>query len=154
MVTTIEELKKVKTEIEAELPPFSDGTPLTVRLRYIDVSEMATSINKIPNPLNNAVNKLTNSTEISKEEKEKKTKWAEENTEEATKVLEPIAEKALIEPTYSDICKYAGGLTSFQILAIYSIVAHKPVKQYEKFCDVPTDTECNSNGENVQAASK
>lgn len=146
MVTTIEELKKVKTEIEAELPSFSDGTPLTVRLRYIDVAEMATSINKIPNPLNEAVNKLTNSTEISKEEKEKMTKWAEENTEEAAKMLEPIAEKALIEPTYSDICKYAGGLTSSQILAIYNIVMLEPVKQYEKFCNVPADTECNSNG--------
>lgn len=132
MVTTIEQLKNVKKEFEAELPPFLDGTPLTAKLRYLDVAEVLETVGNIANPLIPAVNEVTgNNSGAAKPN-------AANTTEDDIKALidkcKPAAIKALVEPTYDDICKYAGGLTAVQIEKIYYLAVSQPAEQYEKFC--------------------
>ena len=47
MVTTIEELKKMRNTFEAELPPFADGSKLVVLLKKPSVFDMVLNGKKL-----------------------------------------------------------------------------------------------------------
>ena len=134
MVTTIDQLKNVKVEFEMDLPPFLDGKPFRARLRYLDPADVYEALNKIPNPLGAAVNELTDTGSSANDETSEAENWAKEHPAESAKIFEPIAAKALVSPTYEEICECVGKLTAAQICAIYKATAIDPVKQYEKFC--------------------
>ena len=122
MVTTIEELKKMRNTFEAELPPFADGSKLVVLLKKPSVFDMVLN-GKISNPLFPSENNSSSDTDYL----------------ESIKFINEIAENCLVQPTAKEIKEYTGSdLTDEQIMAIYSL-AVKDVNDLEKFCKVPAN---------------
>ena len=133
MITSIEYLKKVKSYVEKELPPFADGTPFTAALKRPSIIDMVCQ-GRIANPLMPTINTLIgeNSSQSSQHN-------GEENMVEALKFMETIAESCLVQPKLSEVKEYAGGLTDEQMFAIYSF-AMETTNNLTKFCEVPTNS--------------
>lgn len=117
-VTTVEQLKTVNPYKVVELSPFSDGTPLMVKIKPLSLMNLVHNGMTI-NPL------LRYAAEImgDKENESTAEKAAAENIEETAelfKVIQEAVKSVLIEPQYSDIEQYAGGLTDKQIFEIYT----------------------------------
>lgn len=134
MITSIEDLKKVKPYVEVELPPFSDGTPLTAALKKPSIIDMMCQ-GRVANPLMLAVNEVMGETTSEKPQFNEK---QAEAMVESKKFMEAVAENCLVQPKLKDINEYAGGLTDEQLLAIYNF-ATEDTTDLAKFCKVPTN---------------
>ena len=131
MVTSIEELKKMRNTFEAELPPFADGSKLVVLLKKPSVFDMVLN-GKISNPLFPAVNNVLGKSS-------ENNSGSDTDYLESIKFIKEIAENCLVQPTAKEIKEYTGSdLTDEQIMAIYSL-AVKDVNDLEKFCKVPAN---------------
>jgi hypothetical protein len=106
--TSLEDIKKIKTEDVIELPPFLDGTPFVAKLRRPSIARMAKD-GRIPNALSAAVDELM---DVSNTTPQTPLKLRVE-------VLELIAASALEDPTYEEVGEY---LDHLQLMAIWSYV--------------------------------
>lgn len=126
MVTTVEELKKIKSTVEVELPPFADGTTITVKLRKVHFNELVKT-GKIENPLLKTVMETQGGG--------KKDGDKNEDTDLIGfyKYMSTVAEMALVSPTYAEISKFAGGLSDEQVTFIHNLVIGEAA-EWQKFC--------------------
>lgn len=126
MVTSVEELKKVKSSLEVSLPPFADGTMITVKVRRVHFLDLIAD-GKIPNPLLRTVSEMIGG---------KKTETSDNSEGSIVKnvqLMRVVAQSALETPTYSEIKEFAGGLSDAQLSEIYDIAMGDP-KKWQKFC--------------------
>ncbi len=132
MITTIEDLKKVSTVKEVDLPPFVDGTPFKAKIKRAGLIDMMYN-GKIANPLLDIAFKLTDGSGT--DDKTIKKATAEEKLE-SLKFMMSIVENCLIEPSYKDIKDCGIDLTDEQIIAIHSY-ALQGIEHAKKFCESP-----------------
>ena len=112
MVTTVEDIKKLKDGIVIELPDFDKDTPFTARVKRPSLMEMC-SKGTIPNPLLNAAQRLWEG-DIPKG-----------RLKDYNEVIRKVVEVALVEPTYADVKDV---LTDDQLIAIFDYTQGGAVK--------------------------
>ena len=140
-VTTVEELAKIKITFVVELPPFTDGSKLTVELKNPSIIDMVCS-GRIYNPIIGDAMKVIGEEakeNISEAEKEAREEQSRKAKIESIKFMKYVAESCLVNPTLEDINKYTGGLTDEQIFAIFDAVKLDAAK-LSKFCEVPANS--------------
>lgn len=140
-VTTVEELAKIKNTFVVELPPFADGSKLTVELKNPSIIDMVCS-GRIYNPIIGDAMKVIGEEvkeNVSEAEKEAREEQSRKAKIESIKFMKYVAESCLVNPTIEDINKYTGGLTDEQIFAIFDAVKLDAAK-LSKFCEVPTNS--------------
>ena len=140
-VTTVEELAKIKNTFVVELPPFADGSKLTVELKNPSIIDMVCS-GRIYNPIIGDVMKVIGEEakeDVSEAEKEAREEQSRKAKIESIKFMKYVAESCLVNPTIEDINKYTGGLTDEQIFAIFDAVKLDAAR-LSKFCEVPANS--------------
>lgn len=140
-VTTVEELAKIKNTFVVELPPFADGSKLTVELKNPSIIDMVCS-GRIYNPIIGDAMKVIGEEvkeNISEAEKEAREEQSRKAKIESIKFMKYVAESCLVNPTIEDINKYTGGLTDEQVFAIFDAVKLDTAK-LSKFCEVPANS--------------
>lgn len=140
-VTTVEELAKIKNTFVVELPPFADGSKLTVELKNPSIIDMVCS-GRIYNPIIGDAMKVIGEEvkeNVSEAEKEAREEQSRKAKIESIKFMKYVAESCLVNPTIDDINKYTGGLTDEQIFAIFDAVKLDAAK-LSKFCEVPANS--------------
>lgn len=127
-VTSLAELKKIKTEDIVELGEFEDGTMLTVRMKKISAFNLITS-KKLPNRLLKAGTELVqNNASVFKN-------LVSEDMEVASDAIELskiILEETMLEPSYKDIKKCGLELTVEQLnnALLYSLGGLKSLENF------------------------
>lgn len=123
MVTNLEQLQKIKTTEEVELPPFADGTPFTAELKKVSLIDMVKR-GKVPNPILSAMMTVTDKDTKSKANAESESEQRiaaamKENMAETLALMQTVAEECLVNPSYKDITKNGVSLTDAQIMFIF-----------------------------------
>lgn len=114
MVTTLEELKQAKHTRELSLPPFPNGVPLTVEVKSPSMISMMFE-GKLSNPI------LKDALSLMGENPEKAVETASLEQQKSTfEFVKQVVRDCLIQPTYTDIEAYAGGLTDAQLIVAYN----------------------------------
>ncbi len=112
MITTSEDIKKLKDGVEIELPDFDKNTPFTARVKRPSLMEMCGN-GTIPNPLLNAAQRL----------------WEGDvpkgSLKDYNEVIRKVVEVALVEPTYAEVKDV---LTDDQLVAIFDYTQGGAVK--------------------------
>ena len=112
MVTTSEDIKKLKDGIVIELPDFDKDTPFTARVKRPSLMDMCGK-GTIPNPLLNAAQRL----------------WEGDVPKGSIKdyndVIRKVVEVALVEPSYDEVKDV---LTDDQLIAIFDYTQGGAVK--------------------------
>lgn len=114
-ITSIEELKKVALGELVELPPFVEGTSFVVRLRKPSMMALAKS-GRIPNALMDSAAQLFNDAKT----KSAKEMSKQDNLSKMYDLCKAMAEAALVEPTYNELCEAGIELSDAQLLAIFN----------------------------------
>lgn len=114
-ITSIEELKKVALGELVELPPFVEGTSFVVRLRKPSMMALAKS-GRIPNALMDSAAQLFNDAKT----KSAKEMSKQDNLSKMYDLCKAMAEAALVEPTYKELCEAGIELSDAQLLAIFN----------------------------------
>lgn len=116
-VTTLEELKEMAEGEVVTLPGFlSAEKPFNVRLKRPSMMELV-SEEEIPNPLLPKLNELFFHGQ-SAEDAEKK----DDVLGETFPVMDVIAQKAMVSPTYQEVKEAGLNLTDEQLTAIFNFV--------------------------------
>lgn len=124
MVTNLEQLRKIRTTEEVELPPFVDGTPFTAELKKVSLIDMVKR-GKVPNPILSSMMTVTDKDTKPKAKGESKNEHnvataMNENTAETFTFMQDVAEECLVNPSYKDIAENGVSLTDAQIMSIFS----------------------------------
>lgn len=121
-VTTLEMLQKVKENMfkEVELPPFSDGTPLVVEIKDIDMMKLVTT-GKLPNTLLQEASTLFNK-KSKMEDVEASILNDDNKLKEVMLLMDTVVENVLVKPTLKDFKKVGIEMTWEQKLALFSQV--------------------------------
>ncbi len=112
MVTTSEDIKKLKEGTVIELPDFDKDTPFTARVKRPSLMEMCGN-GAIPNPLLNAAQRLWEG-DVGKG-----------NLKDYNEVIRKVVEVALVEPTYEEVKDV---LTDDQLVTIFDYTQGGAVK--------------------------
>lgn len=121
-ITKIEDIRIDNKEIELELPPFTDGTPITVLFRPVEIATlMRTGV--VPNELIFGVQKLYG---------DASNKNKNNSVKELTNFIYDLAKKTIISPTVTEIEEAGRELNETQLTFILNY-CQGGVKAIEKF---------------------
>lgn len=123
--TTLKELKSYVSGQIVELPPFAEGQPLVARVSRPSMLKMV-SDGSFPNELLVKANEMFMQSETGYDVDDPGM------MKDVLGVVEVMAEKALIEPTYEDIKKAGLSLTDDQLIFLFNYT-QRGVKALESF---------------------
>lgn len=137
-ITSLEQLKQIKTTEIIELPAFDDGTPLNVEVRKPNMMQLITS-GKIPNTLLSvAMNMFNGKTgEIMV-----KASDSVGDLKELVGMMNVIAEASLVRPTYKEIKSLGIDLTDNQLMGLL-MYSQGGIKSLENFRNQQANNQSN-----------
>ncbi len=142
-VTSLEEMKLQARGQVVEIPGWSPGTTVNVRVRRVDLTVMIAAAGALPNVLAAALAERGSSGEAPAP--------TPEDIEKLLPVLDAVAREALVEPTYEQIVQEVAPLTLDQKVAIYD-AALGEVKALQSFRGGAKLGTATSDGENLGPA--
>ena len=137
-VTSLEQLKNIKTTEIVELPAFEDGTPLNVEVKKPNMMQLITS-GKIPNTLLSSAMDMFNG---KAGEKMVKASNNANDLKDLVGMMNIIAEASLVRPTYKEIKSLGIDLTDNQLMGIL-MYSQGGIKALEGFRNEQADTSSN-----------
>lgn len=126
-ITTIDEIKKMAEGDIVNLPPFSDGQELVVRLKRPSILNMAKN-GQIPNRLLKAASTLFMGVDSMPDDEDEDDNFLIQLHD----VIDVLAEASFVEPTWKELKEAKIELNDEQLIAIYQY-SQEGVKALEPF---------------------